>query len=124
MAGVLLGALGETVFGAPTADRVFGGPVFIGPVAFGLIAGVLMNMQWRTRVALLAWIPAACWFGWGFKSYVELGGIHYVVHNLLGTGCGGCFEQMLVVCPFYISLAYSAGAWLALRWPRRPQSPV
>lgn len=120
--GVLLGALAETVLGTSIGDKLFGGPVFAGPVTIGFVAGFFANRSWPTRVAAWVWIPAASWFGWGVKSYVEAGGINYLVHHLLGTGCGGCFEQVLVVCPFYVSLAYSAGAWIALHWPRWPHS--
>ncbi len=42
--------------------------------------------------------------------------------HYLGHGCqpaAGCLDQTLVTMPFYVSVAYSLGAWLAERTPKK-----
>lgn len=114
--GILLRASAETVVGTAVANALFGGPAYIGQVTIGFLAGVLAYRQWPTRLAAWVWVPAGWWLGGDIKAYADIGGIHYVLHFLFGTGCGGCFEQFLVVCPFYASLAYALGAWTTMCW--------
>jgi len=52
-------------------------------------------------------------------AYMRIGGMSYVRGHLFGTQCGGCMEPLLIVSPFYASLAYSLGALLSLKFPKR-----
>lgn len=107
----LLGFMVAAVIGDTLADEFFAGPIYIVPVALGFVAGLVANRLMPTRLAFWVWIPPAVLLLWTVKVYEQAGGLGSVARDLFGTACGGCEEQVMVVCPFYISLAYSVAAW-------------
>jgi hypothetical protein len=106
--------------------------------------GILVNRLTRHRSA--SWVAAVgvCYLLWSLHLYVP--GLHTLdyngvkvyyqgptgwpsvvraLHMLFSPTCkdGQCLEQMFVTLPFLSSIAYSFGAWLALRFEptRKPQ---
>ncbi len=110
--GALLSMILEKVLSVRAANAVFAGPVYFGEIGLALIAGFLINGELRSKFAMWVWVLPAIWLvvnipdafrslygprGWGL---------------IFGTKCGGdCLDQLITVCPFYSSIAYSLGAW-------------
>jgi hypothetical protein len=122
LASALVTVLLEKSLNPGFADRLFAGPAHITQLVLGLIAGVLMNRRTHSGSALFSWVPAAIIVAIDVQAYMRIGGVSYVHGHLFGTQCGECIEPLLIVSPFYASLAYSFGALLSFKLPKR--SPV
>jgi hypothetical protein len=110
--GALLSIIVERVFSVPVANAVFDGPVYFGEIGLGLVAGLLINHELHSKSAMWVWVLPAIWLiVWipdAFKSVYGPEGWGLV----FGTKCGGdCLDQLITVCPFYSSIAYSLGSW-------------
>jgi len=122
LAALLLAGALETIFGESLADRLWLGPIFPAHIALGLVMGFLMNRKWQLRSTPWVWLPMAALLLLDVSNYARLGGLRFVAAHLFGRAGypDEVFEQLLIVAPFYASVAYSIGAWLALK--RSPSS--
>jgi hypothetical protein len=112
---VLMGAILEKALTSGLIDPLFNRPACPIQIAIGFTIGLLFNRHMRSRSAIFAWIPAALCLLVDVRAYMQIGGLHYLGDHLFGTNCGECIERFFVVSPFYASVAYSVGAWLALK---------
>jgi hypothetical protein len=121
VASILIGALLTPVLGGPIADRIFvhSPPIYPVQIAFGFTTGLLLNRLLRSRSALLVWILGATLLYWGSSAAVH-GGLR-LYDYLLGRGIAARSDQLFSIAPFEISVAYSAGALLGLKWAARSQ---
>jgi len=108
----LLSIILERVLSVRAANAAFGSPFYIGEIAVGLLAGFFINRELRSKSAMWAWILPAIWLiVWipdAFKSLYGPRGWGLV----FGSSCGGdCLDQLMTLCPFYSSIAYSLGSW-------------
>ena len=115
LVGALLELLLERFTSLSVAGAICEGPVFFGEIGLGFLFGFGLNRNLRSKSAMWTWVLPAIWLaaaipgtlntawgggGWGF---------------LFGTKCRpDCFDQLITVCPFYSSVAYSVGAWASL----------
>lgn len=111
----LLASILDGVSSVSVSNAVFGGPVFFGDIGLGFLAGFTLNRKLRSRSAMWVWVLPAVWLIAAIPS--AFGGL-YGSNGwgvLFGTKCGGdCLDQLLTVCPFYGSVAYSFGSWAGL----------
>ena len=110
--GALLSLILERVFSVHAADAVFAGPVYFGEIGLALIAGFLVNGELRSKSAMWIWVLPAIWLiAWIPDAFKDLYGPRGW-GLVFGTKCGAdCLDQLVTVCPFYSSIAYSLGSW-------------
>lgn len=96
-------------------DSIFlWGPAFPGAATLGFLVGFGVNRLLRSKSAKWAWIPFVAWGLAGIYVNNPLGPVEGIKY-LFGTTCVECADQMFVVMPLVTSIAYSLGAWLALK---------
>jgi len=117
--GVILGEL----LGAELGDRIFARPIYPGEIVCGFLAGLVLNRRSQSKSAAWVWIPTATLLSTYFLPSERTDGFASTAAYLFGPHCGDCFEQVVMVSPFYASVAYSIGAWVALRWPANSSKP-
>lgn len=93
---------------------IFSGPLFLGQLLLGFLAGVTLNRKLRSKSAIWVWVLPAVWLIAAIPSAFGSSDGPNGWGVLFGTKCGDCLEQLLTVCPFYGSVAYSVGAWAGL----------
>jgi hypothetical protein len=103
--------------------------------AIGLVLGYLANRVVRERVAYWVWVPGLIWLALGIRDSVRYHdpygargcSVSQDVINSLFVGdssrCSESLAWLLFTVPALASIAYSFGAWIALR-ARRNQSVV
>jgi hypothetical protein len=109
-------------------------PVLWGP---GLIMGLLVNRFALKSTAYWVWLVGMVWIAYGiFASlhayHAGFSGICSPLDNIRGEFfsfsnngyCGGGENVMLFTVPTLSSIAYSLGAWVALRFGRSGQSTL
>ena len=116
--------LGLTVYasGLRMLLSVFIGPAFLFFVLAGLGLGYVVNRRLRSDAAPLMWILPAIWSLYQASSEFNTG-IHsgeslpnYIWNTLiLGNHEMGLISQWVVTAPFVTAVAFSIGAWLAVR---------
>jgi hypothetical protein len=114
-----VGSMLEKVFGV-AVDRLFISALYPLPVILGFATGLLLNRYLRSRSATLVFVLGALLVSGDLRDAIQRGGFHELVHYLSVTNCGGCEDQAFILCPFYISVAYSVGAWIGLKYMARP----
>lgn len=124
---VLLAGFGVLVGFALMTTRLLNPPggtylwfIFIlaGPILAGLCLGYVINRRVLSRTAAWVWILPAIWLAYGAARYRSSGEavLSYLWNDvILGNAEGGMIAQLVAGAPFLFSLAYSFGAWLALR---------
>lgn len=111
-------------FAENIADSLFGSPIFPAEIVLGLVVGFFVNRQLLSKSALWVWILPALWLLSDIPSSVKETGWSYTWNYLFWGKCADCVEQTILVAPFYTSLAYSLGAWIALKKIPREQEQV
>lgn len=116
--GLLLAVALESVSSPSVEGAVFEGPVFFGQIGLGFLAGFFLNRHLRSKSGVWTWVLPAVWPGSAIPSAF---GSLYGPNGwgvLFGTKCRpDCLDQLITVCPFYASVAYSLGSWAALGAP-------
>lgn len=111
----LLDLILEALSSVSVADAVFGGPVFFGQIGLGFLLGFTLNQQLRSKSAMWVWVLPAVWL---IAAIPSAFGSLYGPNGwgtLFGTKCRpDCLDQLITVCPFYGSVAYSLGSWAGL----------
>lgn len=96
-------------------NLLFWAPVFPGQIILGFFAGFAVNKYLQSRSATWVWILPALWLLSDFPSSIRNTGWIYTLGYLFGGKCSDCVEVVFLVAPFYGSIAYSLGAWVALK---------
>ena len=108
----VVGTLLASVSSVSVGNALFGGPVFFGDIGLGFLAGFTLNRKLRSKSAMWVWVIPAIWL---IANIPDAFGNLYGPNGwgvLFGTKCRpDCLDQLLSVCPFYSSVAYSVGAW-------------
>lgn len=114
----LFAAVGlELVLKSDVVDRVFFKPPFYPiDIALGFEIGFLLNRSLRSRSACFAWIIGLIPVWIDCRALFQLGGSRAVLEFVSGAHCGTCLEQLFAIAPFQITVAYSLGSLLALKW--------
>jgi hypothetical protein len=113
-------------------------PYFPIQVALGIYSGWLIGRRWRRRSMLWVWVIPLLILGYAMIAVPTLipgtisvmaqaGASQSAFSHYLGWGCqpkDGCFDQTLVTLPFYTSIAYSRGAWMARFTPSKQTAPA
>ena len=107
-----IGAVNQRV-----GDLLFGAPVFLGEIILGFCSGFMINRFLGSSSARWIWIVPALLLLADFPSFVRSSSLNYTLQYFFAGKCSDCVEVMLMVAPFYGSIAYSLGAWAALRNP-------
>lgn len=110
----LLDLILEKVSSVNVANVVFGGPVFFGQLSLGFLLGFTFNRSLHSKSAIWVWVLPAVWLIWAIWDSLDTAWGGQGLAYLFGTKCGDCLEQVLTVCPFYGSVAYSLGSWAGL----------
>jgi hypothetical protein len=120
--GTILGFTTYAVPGLRILLPMFAGPTYLFFILVGSVLGYFVNRRQCSRVALWVWILPTIWSGcW---AAVDLSsGIHhgenvlgYIWNTLiLGNHELALISQWMIGVPVITSLAYSLGAWLAIR---------
>jgi len=92
-------------------------------IAMGAYCGWLIARKFRHRSMLWVWVVPGLLLCYSIMAVPTLTGTISVIQtkpftHYLGWGCkpkDGCIDQLVVTMPFYASLAYSIGAWLAFK---------
>lgn len=95
-------------------DRYLAGPYYPFHLLAGFSIGLLLGWQLRSKSGMFIWLLAAAWLWDDIAISLQNGGLPEVLRFLSVKDCGGCMEQMFVLCPFYTSVAYSIGTGLGL----------
>ena len=104
---------------------VFVGPTYLFFILVGLGLGYVVNRRLSSGAAPLMWILPTIWSV--YQAATEFNsGIHtgeslsnYIWNTLvLGNYELGLISQWVITAPFVTSLAFSFGAWLAVRRPK------
>lgn len=114
---VFLGAGAEHLLNAEAGgafDAFWGGSVFLPFIILGFLAGFFINRRLQSKSAKWAWIIPTFPIVYDFYSFTNLGWESTFIY-LFAPKHGGGIEQFVTVAPFYGSIAYSLGAWLALK---------
>jgi hypothetical protein len=112
-------------------DLLTGLPFFPIQILLGLLAGWFVWKHFKHRVMLWVWVlpllilcVAFVWVSTltpGLTSiWLEAGVGQSRLSHYFGWGCRAkysCYDQLEITMPFYVSLAYSLGAWLAAKMP-------
>lgn len=104
---------------------LFAGPSYLFFILAGSGLGFVANRRQCSRAALWVWIPPAIWSICATARDLS-GGIHhgegvlgYLWNALiLGNHELALISQWMIGAPVLTALAYSVGAWVALRRPR------
>ena len=113
--GALVEGILEAVFSLKVAGAVFEGPVFYGQIGFGFLLGYTLNQNLRSKLAMWVWVLPAVWLIWAIRDALNTAWGGGGLGCLLSTKSGDCaLEQLIMVCPFYSSVAYSLGSWARL----------
>lgn len=110
-------------------------PVLWGP---GLILGLLVNRFALKSTACWVWLAGILWIGYGILAslhayHARFSGICSPLDSIRGGFfsfasnygyCGGGENVFLFTVPTLSSIAYSLGAWVALRFGRSRQSTL
>jgi len=108
-------------------------PYFPIQVALSIYSGWMIGRRWWQRSMLWVWVIPLLILGYAMIAVPTLipgtisvmaqaGANQSAFSHYLGWGCQpkeGCFDQTLVTLPFYTSIAYSVGAWVARSTPSR-----
>ncbi len=134
--GVILGFITFAVTGLRILLPMFAGPTYLFFILVGSVLGYIVNRRQCSRVAPWVWILptiwSACWAAVDLSSGIHnqdwaavdlSSGIHnqdsvlgYIWNTLiLGNPEGALLSQWMIGVPVITSLAYSFGAWLAIR---------
>jgi hypothetical protein len=106
------------VLGDAVGHRIFFvDPVYPLHISLGFLTGLLLNRYLRSKSAVFVWLLGAIPLGIDLHAVFELGGVGEVGRYVSLTNCDPCLDQFFALCPFYISVAYSIGAWIGLRHP-------
>jgi len=125
-------ALAENVLSAmPNNDFAAECLVFV----IGIGAGFFVNRAAFTRVACWVWLPGLIWLAFGLWDSVRhydprwsqgCSATEYVINSFFvldSSRCSGAegptLSGLFFTLPAYSSVAYSVGAWIALRVGRR-----
>lgn len=101
-------------------------PYFPVQIVFALILGYFLCCYIGDRSMLWVWILPLAFLAWAFATNtngLSLGGVSGPggrFAHFFGWGCqpaNHCLDQLVVTLPFYTSVAYAIGAFLA-RWRR------
>lgn len=122
---VLGSILGLTLYGR--LDRLvpfFAGPTYLFFILVGLGMGYVANRRQRSRAPLWVWILPTIWSVYGVASDLS-SGIHqhesvldYIWNILIFPNRELAYiGQWVIGAPFFSAVAYSFGAWLAIRRP-------
>jgi hypothetical protein len=119
--------LGLTLYGTrlQILTRPFTGPFYLFYGLVGVSLGYVINRRKCSTVALWVWILPTIWACYAAMSELS-GGIHkwesgltYIWNTLiLGNHELALISQWTIGAPFVGSVAYSFGAWLAIRRAR------
>jgi hypothetical protein len=113
-----------------------GNPYFPVHIALGLLLGWLLARSLRDQSMVWVWVLPSILLGYAFVAIPTLtpsvvpfasqaGNGQSRFYHYFGWGCqfvNNCVDQSRFTRPFYASLAYSLGAFLALRIPTRPRA--
>jgi hypothetical protein len=108
---------------------ISGNPYFPIHIVLGLLLGWLLARSLRDRSMLWVWLLPSILLGYAFVAIPTLTPSHIPfelqagngqsrLYHYFGWGCqfvNGCVDQSAFTRPFYASVAYSIGAWLALK---------
>jgi hypothetical protein len=107
--GTLLAAMLEAIAGW-RVDRFLAGPIYPIQSTMGFALGLFVYSRLRSKSALLVWLLGLAWLLNDLVTSMQDGGTSEVLKFLSARNCGGCMEQLFVLCPFYASVLYSIGA--------------
>lgn len=93
------------------AGAIFFESPYPGEIVLGLLIGYAANKVLRSRFVLWFWVLPTLpildeFYGSPWRD---------TFHYLFVARCTNCIEQLFIVAPFYGSIAYSLGAWVALK---------
>jgi hypothetical protein len=98
------------------ADAIFTESFYPGVIVVGLLVGYAANKFLQSKFVLWFWILPAILILWDFYDFRHIYGWRGTFNYLfLRKNCDDCVESLLMVAPFYGSIAYSLGAWAALK---------
>lgn len=104
---------------------IFEEPYFPFSNLVGLCCGYLVNRRLQSRSAAWVWVLPAIWLACVIADQIRYAYPGQdlwqdVWNNFFGGGCGfECIGQLIATAPFYSSVAYSLGAWVALSKSKR-----
>lgn len=96
-------------------NLIFWAPIFPSEIILGFFAGLKVNKFLRSRSAEWAWVLPAVFLISDLPSQVRDTGWNYTLSYLFAGKCADCVEVAILVAPLYASIAYSVGAFVALR---------
>jgi hypothetical protein len=114
LVSVFIGA-GVEALNRRISNLLFWAPIFPSEIILGLVAGFAVTKSLRSESAKWVWIFPALWLLSDFPSSIRNTGWSYTLNYLFRGKCSDCVEVAFLVAPFYGSVAYSVGAWIALK---------
>lgn len=109
---VLIGGVIEHITNPRVADKLLAPPFFPAQVTLGLIGGFFVNRYLQCKSAKWTWIAPALLVLFYAASEQDWGAAG---SYLFGTNCRDCPVQGFTAGVFCGSIAYSLGAWAAMR---------
>lgn len=97
------------------ADALFSESIYPGVIVVGLLIGYAVNKFLRSKFVLWLWIVSILPILYDFYCFRHSGWRDTFNYLFLRRNCGECIEPFFTVAPFYGSVAYSLGAWAALK---------
>lgn len=121
---------------SPVINRTLNAGGVLNPLLWGprFILGLVVNRIALRRAACWVWLAGIVWIAFGtsealYSYHTRYAGIcsplDYVVSSffsLVGSYCGGGENVMPFTLPTFSAIAYSLGAWIALRLARRTET--
>ncbi|HLJ40308.1 MAG TPA: hypothetical protein VKT50_02355 [Candidatus Acidoferrales bacterium] len=109
---VFLVVIIEHIINPRVGDELLSPPFFPAQVTLELIGGFFVNRYLQCKSAKWTWVvPAALVFFYVTSEQGWSGTVTY----LFGSNCGDCFLQTITTGVVYGSIAYSLGAWAAMK---------
>ncbi len=126
----LLGLLGRPYSMRPLHWILTETPFFPIQIALGLYSGWYLGRRLKHRSMIFVWLVPGLILGYAVVSFpaLTLNLPSFLVSSgdplshYFGWGCqpkNRCLDQLLVTMPFYTATAYSIGAWVAQKMPKR-----
>jgi hypothetical protein len=98
----------------------FRSPYFWGPIALGIVGGIVLGRKERLSILLLLWavpflIMCVELFTW-WKYRLQGENFHQQIYdNFLGRDCGAseCLEELIITSPLISAICYGVSALIA-----------
>lgn len=107
-----IGAVNQRV-----GDFLFEAPLFPGEIILGFCSGFVVDRFLGSSSAKWTWVVPALLLLSDFLSSIHGSSMSSTSQYFFAGKCSDCVEVMFMVAPFYTSIAYSLGAWAALKYP-------